>query len=362
MTVPSRALQRSRSDAVLVGLSILHGALLLVLPNPLLIAVALWWNANTVSHYFVHRPFFRHRSANAIFAAYLSMLLGFPHALWRARHLAHHAGVPPRVHPSCELIAQLALIVMLWALMAAQAPLFFAFVYLPGYAAGLLLCVVHGYYEHAAGTTNYYGALYNVLLFNDGYHVEHHASPSAHWATLSDHRRTDAPASAWPAPLRWMEALNLQTLERIVLMSPALQRFVLRAHAKALGPLVAAVPQLGRIAIVGGGLFPRTALILRRLLPNAHITIIDANCANLECARPFFPVGDVELLHGRYPDAALDAYDAIVFPLAFDGDRAAVYARPPAPIVLAHDWVWRRSGAGRIVSLLLLKRINLVRR
>ena len=43
------------------------------------------------------------------------------------------------------------------------------------------------------------------------------------------------------------------------------------------------------------------------------------------------------------------------------GDRRAIYARPPAPIVLVHDWIWRRRGESRIVSLALLKRINLVR-
>ncbi|RDJ93851.1 hypothetical protein B4Q13_19050 [Lacticaseibacillus rhamnosus] len=47
-------------------------------------------NANTISHQFIHRPFFQHRAANRLFAAYLSVLLGFPHSLWRDRHLSHH--------------------------------------------------------------------------------------------------------------------------------------------------------------------------------------------------------------------------------------------------------------------------------
>jgi hypothetical protein len=49
-----------------------------------------------------------------------------------------------------------------------------------------------------------------------------------------------------------------------------------------------------------------------------------------------------------------------VFPLAFDGARAAGYRAPPAPVVFVHDWVWRRRGAGVVVSLLLLKRLNRV--
>ena len=55
--------------------------------------------------------------------------------------------------------------------------MFFLTTYLPGYAGGLALCALHGHYEHAGGTTSHYGTLYNVLLFNDGFHVEHHAHP-----------------------------------------------------------------------------------------------------------------------------------------------------------------------------------------
>jgi hypothetical protein len=51
-----------------------------------------------------------------------------------------------------------------------------------------------------------------------------------------------------------------------------------------------------------------------------------------------------------------------VIPLSFEGDRPALYAHPPAAAVLVHDWIWRRRGAGRIVSLFLLKRVNLIRR
>ena len=54
--------------------------------------------------------------------------------------------------------------------------------------------------------------------------------------------------------------------------------------------------------------------------------------------------------------------DLVVLPLAFDGDRDAIYAHPPAPVVVVHDWIWRRRGEGYVVSFLLLKRLNLVRR
>jgi len=57
-----------------------------------------------------------------------------------------------------------------------------------------------------------------------------------------------------------------------------------------------------------------------------------------------------------------DGCDLLIVPLAFDGDRPAIYARPPAAAVIVHDWIWRRRGVGCVVSIALLKRINLVRR
>jgi hypothetical protein len=55
-------------------------------------------------------------------------------------------------------------------------------------------------------------------------------------------------------------------------------------------------------------------------------------------------------------------FEVIVFPLSFQGDRMAVYRNPPAPAVIVHDWLWRRRGTSRIVSIFLVKRLNLVRR
>jgi hypothetical protein len=330
------------------------------------IAIGIWWNANTIAHRCIHRPLFRRRTANACVEAVLTLLMGFPQSLWRTRHLAHHAGVAPRVRPSAELALQMMLVLTSWTVMVVHAPAFFISVYVPGYLSGLLLCALHGHYEHAAGTTSHYGRLYNLLLFNDGYHVEHHRHPTEHWARLPAWREPSARASAWPAPLRWLEDISLEGLERVVLRSPALQRMVLRSHARAFSPLIAPLPPAHEVAIVGGGLFPRTALILRDLLPDARITIIDASRRNLERARALLGSDAVTFVHREYrepesPDRD-PPYDLMVFPLSFTGDRRALYARPPAPLVLVHDWIWRTRGASRIVSIALLKRVNLVRR
>jgi len=52
----------ARWDALLVALAIVHGGLLWAIPSMALIAIGLWWNANTISHNFIHRPFFRARA------------------------------------------------------------------------------------------------------------------------------------------------------------------------------------------------------------------------------------------------------------------------------------------------------------
>jgi hypothetical protein len=353
--------EKAPAYALMTALAAAQGVLLLAIPTAPTIALGVWWNSNTVSHNFIHRPFFRRRAGNALFGAYESVLLGIPQALWRERHLAHHAGVHRRPRVTTELAVQAALVLSLWLAMAARAPTFFLSVYVPGYIAGLILCAVHGYYEHARGGTSHYGALYNLLCFNDGYHAEHHAHPGVHWTRLPQYHEPAAQVSAWPAPLRWMEALSLEALERLVLRSRILQRFVLHTHTRAFRSLIAALPPIERVEIVGGGLFPRTALILRELVPGARISIVDADRANLDQACRLLGHADIDLIHARYTEGDAAPCDLLVIPLSFDGDRAAIYARPPAPAVIVHDWIWRRRGATRVVSLALLKRMNLVR-
>jgi Fatty acid desaturase len=252
------------------------------------VGLGVWWTSNTVAHNFIHRPFFRARTANRLFALWLSAAVGIPQSLWRDRHLAHHAGVPPRMRASAELILQVAVVLSVWTILLVYASRFFVVAYLPGYAAGLLLCAVHGHYEHRGGTTSHYGRVYNLLFMNDGYHVEHHAWPGVPWTDLPKYRRQDARVSRWPAPLRWLDALDLNALERLVLEWPWLQRYVLRVHARALESVLSEVRQpVHSAAVVGGALFPRTAIVLRQIYPAAQITIIDASREHLECARRF---------------------------------------------------------------------------
>jgi len=350
-----------RGDGLLITLAFVHAAMLLMAPVMPAIALGVWWNSNTISHNFIHRPFFRSRAANVAFGAGLSVLLGIPQSLWRDRHLAHHAGTPPRIRLSPELLVQITLVLALWAAITIRAPGYFLAVYLPGYLVGLGLCAAHGHYEHARGATSYYGKLYNLVFCNDGYHVEHHANPAVHWGSLPSRRDSAARQSGWPAPLRWIEGCNLDTLERFVLRSPVLQRFVLRTHERALRNLLAASGPLRpkRVGIIGGGLFPRTALILRKLLPESELTIIEADRENIDSARAMLRIPEIEFRHEYYTGGG--DYDLLVLPLAFRGDRGPICACPPVCGLVVHDWIWRRWGDGYVVSPALLKRVYLVR-
>jgi hypothetical protein len=352
-------LRFSRWDALLIGLAAVHGLALAVWPVIPVIAIGIWFNSNTIAHNFIHRPFFRRPLFNLIFSCYLSVLLGIPQLLWCDRHFAHHAGIKWRLRVSARLAIETSLVLSLWTTLAALSPGFFLRAYVPGYFIGLGLCALQGYYEHARGATSHYGWLYNALCFNDGYHVEHHGNPGIHWTRLPERLEPGAHTSGWPALVRWLDSFSLETLEKLVLRSPALQRFVLESHLRAFCALMPQLPQIRRAVVVGGGLFPRTALILQKVLPSAQIVVVDASSENLAIARSLI-VGNVEFVNQRYVPGEFGDCDLLVIPLAFKGDRAAVYEHPPSRAVLIHDWMWRRRGTGRVVSAALLKRMNLV--
>lgn len=352
--------RHSRWDALLVSLALAHGILLLHAPSALLIALGLWWNSNTISHNFIHRPFFRRRILNLLSSLYLSLLLGIPQSLWRERHLAHHSGIKWRARMTKSIALESIAVVALWLTLLALNARFFWAAYASGYLIGLGLCFLHGHYEHAAGTTSHYGSLYNLSFFNDGYHVEHHELPAEHWTRLPRRVQPGAKSSRWPAVLRWIEVVNLDSLERLVLRSQLLQQFVLKKHERALGAFLPELSTVQRVAIVGGGLFPRTALILQRLMPQARLTIIDVNLKNIKTAQSFLN-GKVEYVHGLCDHSRPSGSDLVIFPLSYIGDRSEIYSDPPAPAVLVHDWIWNRRGKGVVVSRLLLKRMNLIK-
>jgi hypothetical protein len=380
-----------RRDAWVLAASLLHGAattafILLAsrttaVPHALIVgavAVGLVWASNTVAHIHLHTPLFHDGVGNRAFALYLTVTLGIPQGWWRRRHLRHHGCA---ASPSGGGWGEPVVVAAVWGTLLVVAPAPFLGTYLPAWALALALCAVQGHYEHAgAGAdagVDYHGPIYNRLWFNDGRHAQHHRRPEAHWTTLvaAEGRR-----SAWPPLLRWVEdatallataiASALDRLERLPLSFVTVRRFVLQRHRQALVKVLAAWegPRPTRVCIVGGGLFPRTALLLRELLPEATLVIVDASARNVATARGLLtsaarpPITYVTACYDpdAPPTAALGA-DLLVVPLAYRGDRDRFYTHPPAPAVLVHEWLWRRGGQrGAVVSAWLLKRLNLV--
>ncbi|MBL8899448.1 MAG: fatty acid desaturase [Planctomycetes bacterium] len=356
--------EQRASDRPLVIALLAHAAFLLCAPPWWGIALAFWWNANAVAHPFVHRPFFAAPRANALWSLASSLVLLVPQELWRQRHLAHHAGRAARVRWNARLRRESAALAASAALLAFVRPDWLLWHVAPGLGVGLALCALHGHYEHARGTTNWRSRLGNRLFFNDGYHAEHHAHPRAHWSALPRLAQDGVPCSRWPAALRWMEALTsasgaLDALERLALRSRSLRGWLVRVHERALRDLAGELGTPRRIAIVGGGLFPRSALALARVFPRAELTVIDLDAEHLERARPTLPAG-TRAIHARFDPARHRGFDLVVLPLALRGAKDELYERPPARHLLVHDWLWRRRGRGVAISLLLLKRLNLV--
>jgi len=79
-----------------------------------LIAIGLWWNANTIAHNFIHRPFSGPKIERD-FLGHGKSGAGIPQRLWRDRHLAHHGGRPWRWRWSRQLAWEAGLVLALVA-------------------------------------------------------------------------------------------------------------------------------------------------------------------------------------------------------------------------------------------------------
>ena len=400
-TRPRRLFRSSARDASPLLASLFQGALLVgalwflapssvagAVATALFIAVGMAWGSNTVSHIHLHTPLFRSRSLNRAFCFFLTASLGIPQTIWRRRHLWHHAGEPveTRRRPwTATVWAELGVVAAVMITVAVLSPWVFAFVYLPGYLLGLGLCRIQGDMEHAAtGDPNvgvsHYGRLHNLLWFNDGYHAEHHLFPAEHWSRLPARRaEIDAVQSALPPLWRPLELLAqglnrraggwvasfLCALERLALASTLLQRFMVATHLAAFKRVVAALPSAPqRITIVGGGLFPRTALVLARVFPQARLRVVDRSAASITKAHKYLESIDspptLSFECAEFDPELHGGDDLVVVPLAFVGESELKGAVARRTALLTHDWLWsRRPGATTIVSWLLLKSVSL---
>jgi fatty acid desaturase len=203
----------------------------------LVITFVFYYNPIVITHNFLHTPFFRRRVWNNAFSVLNSANLFLPQVLYKYHHLTHHqyANDPVRngttLDPSstyrygrdgrqegfvryCALslfrdggtghafreamrhgqrtqfAMELAVIAIVAALWIAIDWRWMLLAYVPTFYFGWFLALLENYFEHHrasnqqsryADSVSYYGPTYNVLMFNEGYHQEHHLKPHLHW-------------------------------------------------------------------------------------------------------------------------------------------------------------------------------------
>jgi fatty acid desaturase len=251
----TRLLQYSAWDWLPVVLGILHfaGVLWLFVAFPhlswwsfiafgLLYAIAISWNINSISHNFIHNPFFANQYLNTAFSLLLSITLGFSQAMYNFVHMRHHSGnmdrpdasgktldylsiykhgrdgKPENVwsytflsyfrddpaeilramavkRPREALQAKIELAAMVaFYLVLAMLDWRFVLCMLPFNYLGQSLSSLNGYYEHFGGDpdkplawgVSTYEKIYNWTWMNNGYHAEHHYRPKVHWTKMPE--------------------------------------------------------------------------------------------------------------------------------------------------------------------------------
>jgi fatty acid desaturase len=242
------------ADALLAVSGVIHVALLLgtfaafaVLPWWAIVlsffayAGMICWNLQTISHNFIHNPFFSQRWLNRLFGVLETLAIGMPHQLYHHYHMNHHQGDNDAKGPDGSTrdwssiyrhskddnpepfwryclfsffrvemgpvlrvafrhgranVAQVAVetlaLAVLWVGFAVVDWRFFLFFYLPSFFLGWVFSYAEGYLEHYgaqpgnpyANSVSSYNTAYNVLWFNNGYHQEHHWDPRCHWTRM----------------------------------------------------------------------------------------------------------------------------------------------------------------------------------
>ena len=221
----------------------------LLAPAFVVIAWSYCWNMQSLSHHFIHNPFFSSRWLNRAFSVLETLALGVPHVFYHHYHLNHHFGDNDRKRPDGSTrdwssiyrhsaddnpepfwryvllsywrvevgpllrvvwrhgwkeVAQAAVetvaVAAFWGAMCWYDWRFFVCFYLPSNYVGWMLSYAEGYLEHYgaepgnpfANSVSSYNRLYNFLWFNNGYHQEHHWDPKTHWTRMRElHRQIE---------------------------------------------------------------------------------------------------------------------------------------------------------------------------
>ena len=260
--VRARARPRARAglfrysawDAVPAGLVLAHLGLLLAffllwpqlrwparLGGAALYAVGIGWSLDSVSHNFIHNPFFAWEPLNRVTSLLLTLTLGTPQTMYKYVHMRHHAGNSDRIGADGTTIDPISLyqyghdgkveppvsyvfrqfwrddgpftvaakirakrpkearqaLQEFWAIVLVYAVLLivnwrFVLVLAPFYYLGHCLSFLIAWYEHAgadpdrpiATGVSTYEPVYNWEFLNNGYHAEHHYRPKVHWTEM----------------------------------------------------------------------------------------------------------------------------------------------------------------------------------
>ena len=202
-------------------------------------------NFQCIAHNFLHLPFFTRRWMNVGFSLVNTLLLGVPQTAYKYHHLNHHrynsdligpdgttrdlssiyrfSVLPPGAESFLrytflgpirgDVVAlyreaaqhgeawlaktEVALWVLIVAVILWRDPWFTVAVYLPIWYLGQAASYGENYLEHVGATpgnrktdsVSCYSRWYNIIWFNNGYHQEHHWRPQVHWSQVPSLRR-----------------------------------------------------------------------------------------------------------------------------------------------------------------------------
>jgi fatty acid desaturase len=203
------------------------------------------WNLDSVSHNFIHNPFFAWEPLNRLTSFFLTFEIGTPQTMYKYVHMRHHAGNSDRKAEDGTTVDPISLyqyggdgkvepplsyifkqfwrddgpftvarkiaarrpaeareaIHEFWAMIALYgviAVLNWRFVLFlaPFYYLGQCMSFLIAWYEHAGANPDLpiatgvstYAPLYNWAFLNNGFHAEHHHRPKVHWTRMRELR------------------------------------------------------------------------------------------------------------------------------------------------------------------------------
>ena len=159
----------------------------------------------------------------------------------------------------------------------------------------------------------------------------------------------------------------LDLFEESILSSDRLLNFVINCHCDSFAKLTDGTRFRDRsrpynILIVGGGIFPRTVIVSKKLFPNAKLTVLDLNKRSIDISKKFLlqrnylKHNDVScrFINGVYSeDYDVSQYDFAILPLALRGEISKV----KIPTFM-HEFLHNRKRPGTTIHPLLYKCLN----